>query len=42
MKSAKLASAMANHPDFLKLGKRSLKRRAKKIEALHKKKKKVS
>jgi hypothetical protein len=42
MKPVQLASAICNHPDFLKLGKRSLKRLAKKIEAEHKKKKKVS
>jgi hypothetical protein len=41
MKPALLASAIANHPNFLKLGKRSLKRLAKKIETEHKKKKKT-
>jgi hypothetical protein len=42
MKAEQLASAMANHPNFLTLGKRSLKRLAKKIEKQHKKNKKRS
>lgn len=41
MKPAQLASAISNHPNFLKLGKRSLKRLVRKIKADHKKKKKV-